>query len=37
MLAAEDTPTLKPPGKTVRALKAAELVEILGRFGRVAG
>jgi D-aminopeptidase len=37
MLAAEDTPSFKPPGRTVRALRAAELVEVLRRFGRVAG
>jgi D-aminopeptidase len=37
LLAADDTPTFKPPGKMVRALKAAELVEVLGRFGRVVG
>jgi D-aminopeptidase len=37
LLAAEDTPTFKPPGKVVRALRAAELVDVLRRYGRVAG
>ncbi|MGE3650096.1 MAG: P1 family peptidase [Reyranellaceae bacterium] len=37
LLAAEDTPTFRPPGRTVRALRAGELVEVLRRYGRVAG
>ena len=37
LLAAEDTPTFKPPGKVVRALRAGELMDLLRRFGRVAG
>jgi D-aminopeptidase len=36
MLAAEDMTTLKPPGKTCRALDPAALVEVLKQYGRMA-
>jgi len=35
MLAAQDTETLKPAGKTCRALDGAVLVDILRRYGRM--
>jgi D-aminopeptidase len=35
MLAAEDTPTFKPPGKLCRALPADELVAVMKRYGRM--
>jgi D-aminopeptidase len=37
MLAAEDTPTARPPGAVCRAIDAERLTEILKRHGRVAG
>jgi D-aminopeptidase len=36
MLAAEDTPTARPPGAVCRAIDAQRLTEILKRYGRVA-
>jgi D-aminopeptidase len=35
MLAAEDTPTLKPSGKVCRAVPHAALVEVMRRYGRM--
>ena len=34
LLAAEDTPTLKPPGKVARALDAGALLDVLRRYNR---
>jgi D-aminopeptidase len=36
LIAAEDTPTFRPPGKTCRALPHGPLLEIMRRFGRMA-
>jgi D-aminopeptidase len=36
MLAADDMTTLKPPGKTCRALNPTALIEVLKRYGRMA-
>jgi D-aminopeptidase len=35
MLAAEDTPTFKPPGKLVRAINHADLLSVMRRYGRI--
>ena len=35
MVAAEDTPTFKPPGRICRALPTAPLLDLIGRYGRV--
>lgn len=35
MLVADDTPTVKPAGGMCRALRAKELIEIMGDFGRM--
>jgi D-aminopeptidase len=35
LIAAEDTPTFRPPGKICRALPHGQLLEIMRRFGRI--
>jgi D-aminopeptidase len=35
MLAAEDAPTLRPPGKIVRAIDSAALLEVMRAYGRL--
>ena len=37
MLAADDVPTLKPPGKICRALPHDVLLDVMRRYGRVSG
>jgi D-aminopeptidase len=34
MLAGEDTPTFRPPGQVIAALRAPELLDIMRRYGR---
>jgi D-aminopeptidase len=34
LLAGEDTPTFRPPGRIVPALRAAELLDVMQRYGR---
>ena len=35
LIAAEDTPTFRPPGKICRALPHGPLLEVMRRFGRI--
>jgi len=37
LLAAEDAPTLRPPGKMCRAINHADLLAVMERYGRLAG